>query len=303
MKIEQYPNVKEVIESFYEMSYSIEALEEIAAKSLPAELFAILDKIKTCRAKIQCCFLKIMADRNIYKNREGLIYDLFMSHKDLPLDWKCSVCGEILDGVILTNNLIEIYSNFHEPKYREVHLSKKELRDRALLRCEKDLLFMTIDDNRFEGALKIYCSVSTSNLTRSLPRYAVRWRGVLENRISRTILEYGINSKENTDASPSSFYYKLGALDLLSEQYNALPSKQVEEVLSNAMESSHREIRKRAYQVGAEIFGRTYYEKGLEDPSSTNREWIHQTIETGEEYIFKRGRLRKERNRTQLKLF
>ncbi|MBW2646213.1 MAG: hypothetical protein JRE23_08560 [Deltaproteobacteria bacterium] len=303
MKIEQYPNVKEAIESFYEMSYSIAALEEIAAKSLPAELFAILDKIKTCRAKIQCCFLKIMTDRNIYINREGLIYDLFMSHKDLPRDWKCSVCGGILDGAILTNNLIEIYSNFHEPRYREVHLSKKELRDKALLRCEKDLLFMTIDDNRFEGALKVYYSVTISNLTRSLPRYAVRWRGILENRASKTILEYGINSKENTDSSPSSFYYKLGALDLLSEQYNELPSKQVEEVLSNAMESSHREIRKRAYQVGAEIFGRTYYEKGLEDPSSTNREWIHQAMETGEEYIFKRGRLRKERNKNQLKLF
>lgn len=283
------------------MSYSIAALEGIAAKSLPAELFAMLGKIKTCRAKIQCCFLKIMTDRNIYKNREGLIYDLFMSHKDLSQDWKCALCGEILDGAILTNNLIEIHSNFHEPKYREIHLSKRELRDKALLRCEKDLLFMTINDNRFEGALKIYYSVKTSNLTRTLPRYAVRWRGILENRVSKTILEYGINSKENTDSS--SFYYKLGALDLLSEQYNELPSKQVEEVLSNATKSSHREIRKRAYQVGAEIFGRTYYEKGLEDPSSTNREWIHQAIETGEEYIFKRGRLRKERNKNQLKLF
>ncbi len=303
MKIEQYPNVKEIIESFYEMSYSIAALEGVAAKSLPAELFAILEKIKTCRAKIQCCFLKIMTDRNIYKNREGLIYDLFMSHKDLPQDWKCSVCEEILDGAILTNNLIEIHSNFHEPKYREIHLSKRELRDKAVLRCEKDLLFMTIDDNRFEGALKIYCSVSTSNLTRSLPRYAVRWCGILENRVSKNILEYGINSQENTDSSPSYFYYKLGALDLLSEQHKELPSKQVEEVLSNAMNASHKEIRKRAYQVGAEIFGRSYYEKGLEDPSSTNRDWIHQAIATGEEYIFKRGRLRKERNINQLKLF
>jgi hypothetical protein len=221
-----------------------------------------------------------------------------MSHNDLPREWKCAVCREVLDGTILTNHLIEIYSNFHEAEYQEISLSKRQLKEKALLRCEKDLLFMTVNDNRFDGALKIYYTISMRNFMYSLPRYAVRWHGILENKIRKTVLEHGINSKGST-----SFYYTLGALDLLSERYNVLPSKQVAEVLNNAVSSSHGETRKRAYQVGAEIFGWSYYEKGLEDPSSKVRDWIERVLAAGKGYELKRGRPRKKRDTNQLKLF
>lgn len=303
MKIDEYPNVREIIESFSALSYSIDALEGLTAKSLSAELFGIISKIKTCRTKTRCCFLKITTARNIYKNREGLIFDLFMSHTDLPLDWKRQVCRDILDGSISTNNIIEIYSNFHEAGYKGISLSKKELRDKALLRCEKNFLFMTVNDNRFDGALKIYYSVSTKNLMPSLPRYAVRWHGILENKVPETIRGYGINSRSATDLQCSSFQHKLGALDLLSEQHNGLSAQQAEDILNNAMKSSHRKVRKRAYQVGAEIVGWSYYEKGLEDPSLSVRQWIQRVLEEGKEYSFTRGRLRKGRDVNQMKLF
>ena len=69
------------------------------------------------------------------------------------------------------------------------------------------------------------------------------------------------------------------------------------------MSASHGEIRKRAYQVGADIFGWPYYEKGLEDPSSKVREWIERVLAIGEGYEFKKGRPRKKRDTNQLKLF
>ena len=231
-----------------------------------------------------------------------MIFDLFMSHNDLPRDWKCAVCREVLDGTILTNHLIEIYSNFHKAEYQEINLSTRQLKEKALLRCEKDLLFMTVNDNRFDGALKIYYTISMRNFMYSLPRYAVRWYGILENKIRETVFEYGINAKGNTDATPS-FYYTLGALDLLSEQYKVIPLKQVEKILNNALTASHGEIRKRAYQVGADIFGWSYYENGLKDPSSKVREWIKKALEAGEGYEFKRGRPRKKKDTNQLKLF
>jgi hypothetical protein len=225
-----------------------------------------------------------------------------MSHDDLPRDWKCAVCREVLDGTISTHHIVEIYSNFHEAKYQEINLSKEQLREKALLKCEKNLLFITINDNCFDGALKVYYTINTRNCICSLPRYAVRWHGILENKIRETVFEYGINAKGDTDATPS-FYYTLGALDLLSEQYKVIPSKQVEKILNNALSASHGEIRKRAYQVGVDIFGWSYYEKGLEDPSSTVRKWIEKILAAGEGHDFKRGRPRKTRDTNQLKLF
>ena len=302
LKIEQYPSAKEVIESFYAMSWDIAALEGATANSLLPALFAIIEKVKTYQTKFQCFFLKIISTPNIYKNREGLIFDLFMSHNDLSPSWKREVCREVLDGTISTHHIVEIYSNFYDAKYRGINLSQKQLREKAQLQCEKEFLFMTVNDNRFDGALKIYYTIGTKHFMHSLPRYAVRWYGILENKIRETILKYGIHAKKNTDATPAS-HYILGALDLLSEQYKVLPSQQVEAVLHNAVRSSHVETKKRAYQVGAEIFGWSYYEKGLKDPSSKVRKWIERVLATGEGYEFQRGRPRKKRDTNQLKLF
>lgn len=284
------------------MDYYIAALEGLGATALSHDLSAIIAKVKACRTKLQCCFLKIVTTPYIYKNRERLIFDLFMSHHDLPWDWKCAVCRQVLDGTISTQHIVEIYSNFHDAKYQPINLSKEQLRKKALLRCEKGLLFMTINDHYFDDALKIYYTINTKNFICSLPRYAVRWHGILENKIRETVFEYIINPKGNTDPT-SSCYYTLGALDLLNERYKVIPSKQVEEILNNALRASHGEIRKRGYRIGADIFGWSYYAKGLEDPSAKVREWIGKVLAAGEGYNFKRGRPRKKRDTNQLKLF
>lgn len=298
MSYKKDPNYQRILETARRIKKSVSAMHGAGPGDLKSGIDAFVGDERYSAAEKLIFFMETISEKRICKNKEGFVFDCFMGNENLSDKWKASLCDGILNGELFENNTFPLYSNFDKPPYDRTVISERQLREKVCLESEGNLLVMTVKGKQFKGAFRVFYRVDFFGFPDSLPRYAVRWEGLIRGSVKRTVKKY-YKYQEKQGYRDLSHFFVLGALDLLEHRIKVFGDNQIKDILEGTTHHSLGQVRKRAYQVGAGFFGMSFLENALDDPNQSIRKFAEKYVSG--EYNPKGGRP-KQKDSSQLTL-
>ena len=298
MSYKKDPNYQRILETSRRIKKSVSAMHGAGPGDLKSGIDAFVGDERYSAAEKLIFFVETISEKRICKNKEGFVFDCFMENENLSDEWKAILCNGILNGEIFKNNTFPICSNFDKPPYNRTVISERQLREKVFLESEGNLLVMTVKGKQFKGAFTVFYRVDLFGVPDSLPRYAVRWEGLIRGSVKRTVKKY-YKYQQKQGHRDLSHFFVLGALDLLEHKTELFRDKEIKDILEGTTRHSLGQVRKRAYQVGAGFFGMSFLENALDDPNQSVRRFAEKYMSG--EYNPKGGRP-KQKDSSQLTL-
>ena len=270
MSYKKDPNYQRILETARRIKKSVSAMHGAGPGDLKSGIDAFVGDERYSAAEKLIFFMETISEKRICKNKEGFVFDCFMGNENLSDKWKASLCDGILNGELFENNTFPFYSNFDKPPYDRTVISERQLREKVCLESEGNLLVMTVKGKQFKGAFTVFYRVDLFGVPDSLPRYAVRWEGLIRGSVKRTVKKY-YKYQQKQGHRDLSHFFVLGALDLLEHKTELFRDKEIKDILEGTTRHSLGQVRKKAYQVGAGFLGMSFLENALDDPNQSVR--------------------------------
>jgi hypothetical protein len=114
----------------------------------------------------------------------------------------------------------------------------------------------------------------------SLAQNAVRWAGEITSRVKEFVQIYA--QADLGKIYPDNHHHlTLGALDLFDAHQNLFTREEAKDILESAMGNSQAQVRKKGYELAAEVLGIESIRSGLQDRTKNVRDFVKRCIDAG----------------------
>jgi len=203
------------------------------------------------------------------------LFNKIMGMADIDSKVKLDMCTLLARDKI--GPMFIIYSGIDMEKFEP--MPQNFIEESSLYFCGH-FIVQCSEKPKFKNLFNVFFMAPFQELPDALARDAIRWTGEISSRVKEWVLNY-----MQVDISKifpwNHHHFTLGALDLLDEHKELFTKEETNNILKSAMNYSKAQVRKKGYELAAEILGIESIKTGLRDQSKTVRDFVKKCIDDG----------------------
>jgi len=174
-------------------------------------------------------------------------------------------------------NMFMVYNNTDESKWHEI---VEEFKEKSRIYLTDYFVVHYLEDKKLNSPTIVYFPTPFEGFFNPLAREAVRWGGELSSLVKESVLHY--SKVDHKEIFPRHYQYlTLGALDLFDAHQKIFSQDEAKDILGSAMGHSHSQVRKKGYEIAADVLGIESIKPGLKDSNKIVRDFVKKCIDAG----------------------
>ncbi len=218
-------------------------------------------------------FLSFLMENTSYMAKN--FFNRIMQLPEIETKVKLDLCDLIAHKKLL--NMFIVYNNIDLNRWQEIN---EEFKEKSRIYLCDHFFVQCIEDQKLDYPTIVFFPTPLGGFFDSLTRDAVRWAGEFSSLVKESVLHY--TKADLKELFPGHYHYlTLGALDLFDAHQDVFTQEEAKDILESAIRHSHPQVRKKGYEIAANILGIESIKPGLKDKYKIVRDAVKKYIEAG----------------------